>query len=156
MNADIRKWVVRVALVAVAFTSLAASAATPVPGGKWSWVWTDRAGMNQPMRVYTYRPRACDTTCPILIALHGALRGQAAGSPAAPGYLASARAVTLHRWRLDDLPQAAGDAPDELQVQAQRLAADDRQILYQFTVSHAGVCVAQGRAAVVLSRDAQP
>ncbi|HLX24672.1 MAG TPA: hypothetical protein VKR38_15100 [Usitatibacter sp.] len=49
-------------------------AATPVPGGKWSWVWTDKAGTGMPMRVYTYRPRACDTTCPILIALHGATR----------------------------------------------------------------------------------
>jgi poly(3-hydroxybutyrate) depolymerase len=54
--------------------AIMAKAATPVPGGKWSWVWTDKAGMNQPMRVYTYRPRACDTTCPILIALHGAAR----------------------------------------------------------------------------------
>jgi poly(3-hydroxybutyrate) depolymerase len=58
----------------VSFVAIAANAGTPVPGGKWSWVWTDKAGMNQPMRVYTYRPRACDTTCPILIALHGALR----------------------------------------------------------------------------------
>jgi poly(3-hydroxybutyrate) depolymerase len=74
MNADIRKWVTRVALFVVAFASMAASAATPVPGGKWSWVWTDKAGTGQPMRVYTYRPRTCDSTCPMVITLHGALR----------------------------------------------------------------------------------
>ena len=75
MNADRRGWISRASLaVVMVCASLAAGATTPVPGGKWSWVWTDKAGMNQPMRVYTYRPRACDTTCPILIALHGALR----------------------------------------------------------------------------------
>jgi poly(3-hydroxybutyrate) depolymerase len=62
------------ALVAASCISFVASAATPVPGGKWSWIWTDAKGMNQPMRVYTYRPRACDSTCPMLITLHGALR----------------------------------------------------------------------------------
>jgi hypothetical protein len=52
--------------------------------------------------------------------------------------------------RLDDLP-AAADAPDELRIEATRQAGDDRQILYAFTVSHAGFPVADGRAAVVLN-----
>jgi len=75
MKANERRWFVRfLVAVIVSAGALGASAKTPVPGGKWSWVWTDKAGTGQPMRVYTYRPRACDSTCPILIALHGALR----------------------------------------------------------------------------------
>ena len=86
------------------------------------------------------------------MALHGALVGQAAGMPATPGYLASARGVYLHVLRLDDLPiPADASAPDELRIEAIRQAGDARQILYAFTVSHAGRRVAQGRAAVVLN-----
>lgn len=77
-------------------------------------------------------------------ALHGGLLAQAVGSSAAPGYLASARGVRLHRLRLDDL---AG----ELQIDAERLAGDAQQLLYTFTVSHAGVAVVEGRLAVVLN-----
>jgi predicted hotdog family 3-hydroxylacyl-ACP dehydratase len=82
------------------------------------------------------------------MALHGALIGQAAGTPATPGYLASARGVQLHVLRLDDLAPAA---PDELRVEATRQAGDAQQILYAFQVSHAGRPVAEGRAAVVLN-----
>ncbi|MEO8805702.1 MAG: hydroxymyristoyl-ACP dehydratase [Burkholderiaceae bacterium] len=78
------------------------------------------------------------------MALHGALIGIEAGAPATPGYLASTRGVQLHRLRLDDL---AG----ELLITATRQAGDARQILYAFTVSHAGEPVAEGRAAVVLN-----
>ena len=84
------------------------------------------------------------------MALHGALIGQAAGAPATPGYLASARNVQLHVLRLDDLPAAAG-VPDELRIEATRTAGDAQQILYAFSVSHAGSTVAEGRAAVVLN-----
>ena len=86
------------------------------------------------------------------MALHGALVGQAAGTPATPGYLASARGVQLHALRLDNLPLAADDSePDELRIEAVRQAGDERQILYAFSVSHAGRPVAEGRAAVVLN-----
>ena len=78
------------------------------------------------------------------MALHGALIGADAGSRATPGYLASARAVRLHRLRLDDLD---GD----LRIEARRGAGDARQILYTFAVSHAGEPVAEGRATVVLN-----
>jgi predicted hotdog family 3-hydroxylacyl-ACP dehydratase len=78
------------------------------------------------------------------MALHGALIGIKTGVPATPGYLASARGVQLHRLRLDDLP-------GELHITATRQAGDARQILYAFTVSHAGEPVAEGRAAVVLN-----
>jgi predicted hotdog family 3-hydroxylacyl-ACP dehydratase len=78
------------------------------------------------------------------MALHGALIGADSGSAATPGYLASARAVRLHRLRLDDLD---GD----LRIEARRGAGDARQILYTFAVSHAGEPVADGRATVVLN-----
>lgn len=86
------------------------------------------------------------------MALHGALIGQEAGTPATPGYLASARGVQLHVLRLDDLPATADAAvPDELRIEATRQAGDARQILYAFSVSHAGRPLAEGRAAVVLN-----
>jgi predicted hotdog family 3-hydroxylacyl-ACP dehydratase len=78
------------------------------------------------------------------MALHGALIGQEADAPVTPGYLASARGVQLHRLRLDDL---AGD----LQITVRRQAGDAQQILYHFSVAHAGQPVAEGRAAVVLN-----
>lgn len=76
-------------------------------------------------------------------AVHGALTARAAGGAAAPGYLASARAVQMHRLRLDDL---AG----ELAIETEQVAAADRQLLYAFTVRHAGASVVEGRLAVVL------
>jgi predicted hotdog family 3-hydroxylacyl-ACP dehydratase len=76
------------------------------------------------------------------MALHGALL---AGSDDAPrqGYLTSVRGVTLHVDRLDDLP-------GPLDVRAERLSGDASNVLYQFSVSHAGRCLIDGRAAVVL------
>jgi predicted hotdog family 3-hydroxylacyl-ACP dehydratase len=86
------------------------------------------------------------------MALHGALIGQTTGAPAAPGYLASARGVQLHVLRLDDLPAATDvGTADDLRITATRQAGDAQQILYGFTVSHAGRPVAEGRAAVVLN-----
>jgi poly(3-hydroxybutyrate) depolymerase len=59
----------------LAVLALPAVAATPVPSGKWSFVFNDRKGQaDRPMRVYTYRPRQCDSTCPIQFVLHGVKR----------------------------------------------------------------------------------
>jgi predicted hotdog family 3-hydroxylacyl-ACP dehydratase len=87
------------------------------------------------------------------MALHGALIGRVAGTPATPGYLASARGVNLQVLRLDNLPAVA---VDELRIEATRQAGDARQILYTFRVSHGGVAVADGRAAVVLNTPLAP
>ncbi len=84
------------------------------------------------------------------MALHGALIGQDAGTPATPGFLASARGVQLHVLRLDDLPLPPQGA-DELRIEATRQAGDRHQILYGFSVHHAGRLLAEGRAAVVLN-----
>jgi len=76
------------------------------------------------------------------MAIHGALL---AGQDDAPrqGYLTSVRSVSLHVDRLDDLS-------GPLDVQAERLSGDANNILYQFSVGHAGRCLLAGRAAVVL------
>ena len=76
------------------------------------------------------------------MAMHGALLAGDDGTPR-QGYLTSVRGVTLHVARLDDL---AG----ELRVEAERLSGDANHILYQFSVSHAGRCLLEGRAAVIL------
>ena len=55
--------------------ALSAQAATTIPNGKWSFVFTDTKGRaDAPMRVYTYRPRKCDEKCPIQFVLHGVKR----------------------------------------------------------------------------------
>jgi len=63
------KTIIAALMVAVA---LPVAAATPVPSGKWSFVFTDKRGQaDKPLRVYTYRPRQCDSTCPMVFAMHG-------------------------------------------------------------------------------------
>jgi len=80
------------------------------------------------------------------MAIHGALLADADQAPR-QGYLTSVRNVTLHVARLDDLP-------GPLEVQAERLSGDGNTILYQFSLSHAGRCLLEGRAAVVLNAGA--
>jgi predicted hotdog family 3-hydroxylacyl-ACP dehydratase len=78
------------------------------------------------------------------MALHGSLLAPRHAG-ASPGYLASVRDVAFSVGRLDTV---SGD----LQVIAQRLAGDDLQILYRFTVKDAeGRALASGRATVVLN-----
>jgi predicted hotdog family 3-hydroxylacyl-ACP dehydratase len=84
------------------------------------------------------------------MALHGALRADAQRAAPQPGFLASARAVQFHTWRLDELP-------GPLTIRASCQAGDDRQLLYTFALTDgAGAPVAQGRAAVVLNTPLRP
>jgi len=76
------------------------------------------------------------------MAVHGGLLAQRDGNTAAPGLLVSLREVKLHVARIDDLP---GD----LDVYAQRLLAGVEAMQYTFRVEHAGVVLAEGRAAVM-------
>ena len=80
MNADgLVRFIGALLVAVVASVSVPAFAGTPVPGGKWSWVWKDAKGnADRPMRVYTYRPRECDSTCPIVMVLHGRKRNASA------------------------------------------------------------------------------
>jgi poly(3-hydroxybutyrate) depolymerase len=80
MNADGRRWTGRMGIAVVLFAMAGAfaplaRAATEIPPGKWSFVFVDKKGHpERPIRVYTYRPRACDTTCPIQIVMHAETR----------------------------------------------------------------------------------
>lgn len=80
------------------------------------------------------------------MAVHGALLAGATDSPR-QGYLTSLRGVSLHVARLDDRPGA-------LEIRAERLSGDQNHILYHFSLSHAGRCLIEGRAAVVLDASA--
>jgi pimeloyl-ACP methyl ester carboxylesterase len=75
MNTDKHRLASWFVMLVAAVASSAAVAATPVPSGRWSFVFTDQKGRpDRPIRVFTYRPKQCDTTCPIVIVLHGAKR----------------------------------------------------------------------------------
>ncbi len=66
---------VLLAAAALACAAPAAEAATPVPAGKWSFVFADARGRaDRPIRVYTYRPQRCDSACPLVFVLPGARR----------------------------------------------------------------------------------
>lgn len=78
------------------------------------------------------------------MALHGGLVAPAGAGPQA-GYLASVRGVRLAVARLDELP-------GPLRVRAQRLAGDERQVMYAFELDCAPLGrIAEGRATVVLN-----
>src|SRR5260221_5396736 len=79
MNTDEHRSVAKVFAVVVALlVPLCAFAATPVPGGRWSYTFVDKKGRaDRPMRIYTYRPRACDSTCPIVFVIAGQKRDAA-------------------------------------------------------------------------------
>ena len=50
-------------------------AATAIPAGEASFVFTDAKGQaDRPVRVFTYRPAQCDTKCPIQFVMHGKSR----------------------------------------------------------------------------------
>jgi predicted hotdog family 3-hydroxylacyl-ACP dehydratase len=78
------------------------------------------------------------------MALHGGLLAPP-GAGATPGYLASVRGVRFTVLRIDDIAGA-------LQVRVQRLAGDDRQVMYAFEVhDDSARLLAEGRATVVLN-----
>jgi predicted hotdog family 3-hydroxylacyl-ACP dehydratase len=77
------------------------------------------------------------------MAVHGGLLARRTGGAAPPGMLVALRDVTLHVARVDDLPGAL-----EGEAKALALSATGQQ--YAFRISHAGVLLAEGRAAVVL------
>jgi predicted hotdog family 3-hydroxylacyl-ACP dehydratase len=80
------------------------------------------------------------------MAVHGGLRAAALGGSARPGVLVALRGITLRVERLDDL---AGD----LEGEAQPLAEDANSQQYAFRITHAGIAIAEGRAAVMLQGD---
>lgn len=77
------------------------------------------------------------------MAVHGGLRGAAAGSAPKVGFLVALRDVRLHVARIDDLP---GD----LEAEAELLADSETTQQYGFRIFHRGTLLAEGRAAVML------
>jgi predicted hotdog family 3-hydroxylacyl-ACP dehydratase len=77
------------------------------------------------------------------MAVHGGLRARADGGAAKPGVLVALRGVSLHVARIDDLP-------DALECEAEALIEGEGSQQYAFRITHAGLLLAEGRAAVVL------
>ena len=78
-------------------------------------------------------------------AVHGGLRARAAGTTAAPGYVAAFRDARLHVNRLDDI-----ECP--LQVHATRLFGDDASTVYECRVSAGDRILAEGRVTIMPRR----
>lgn len=78
------------------------------------------------------------------MAVHGGLRARASDGPVRPGMLVALRGVTLHRARIDDL-----EGP--LEGEAELLLEGEASQQYAFRVHHAGLLLAEGRAAVMLA-----
>lgn len=79
------------------------------------------------------------------MAVHGALLAPAGERPR-QGFLASVRNVDFFTDRLDDLAA-------DLDIEAERLAGDDHNVLYQFSVRAGDRLLLTGRAAVVLNAE---
>lgn len=77
------------------------------------------------------------------MAVHGGLLARAGQKRVRKGFLVALRSVTLHVARIDDLPGA-------LSGHATLLMQGDDSQQYAFRIEHAGRCIAEGRAAVML------
>ena len=77
------------------------------------------------------------------MAVHGGLLAQQGGGRAPPGMLVALRGVELHVARIDDLPGA-------LECEADALVVGDSGQQYAFRITHEGLLLATGRAAVML------
>ena len=72
-----------VAMVSLIGVMAQAEAATPIPDGRWRFQFVDTRGQpDRPLDVYTYRPRRCDSKCPIVFVMAGVKRNAQDG----PGY----------------------------------------------------------------------
>ena len=76
------------------------------------------------------------------MAVHGGLLAREGATPRA-GFLVALRGVQIQRVRIDDLP-------GELVGHAELLMQSDTSQQYAFRIEHAGMLIAEGRAAVML------
>ena len=83
------------------------------------------------------------------MAVHGGLLGRDSGAAVRAGMLVALRGVALHVARIDDLP---GDIEGEATLLAH--GAGSQQ--YAFRIHHAGMLLAEGRAAVMLQAPLPP
>ena len=77
------------------------------------------------------------------MAVHGGLRAREGGAIARPGLLVALRGVELHCLRIDGLRGM-------LECEAEVLAEGEGSQQYAFRINHAGILLAEGRAAVML------
>lgn len=77
------------------------------------------------------------------MAVHGGLRGRAAGAPVRPGMLVALRGVRLLVARIDTLP-------GELVGEAETIAATADTLQYAFRILHGDALLAEGRATAML------
>ena len=77
------------------------------------------------------------------MAVHGGLRGAVKGGEPKVGFLVALRNVSLHIAHIDDLA-------DVIECEAELLAESAASQQYMFRILHAGVVIAEGRAAVML------
>ena len=101
----------------------AAWSATPIPDGRWRFQWADVKGgrADRPMDVYTYRPRRCDSKCPIVFVMHGVKRN--ASEYRDDWELIADRyqlLVVAPLFSQRDWPKAAGYNLGDVQAQADR------------------------------------
>jgi predicted hotdog family 3-hydroxylacyl-ACP dehydratase len=76
------------------------------------------------------------------MAVHGSLVG-AVGKRPKLGYLASIRALSLYRQRLDDIE-------DPLIIEAHQLAGEGTRVAYSFAITCGDAKILEGRATVLL------
>lgn len=81
------------------------------------------------------------------MAVHGGLLARA-GGPARKGYLVALRGVEIRVATLDDLE-------GELVCEARLLMNSETSQQYEFELMHAGMCIAEGRAAVMLAAEGE-
>ena len=100
---------------------------------------------DHPLRQYGRLGAACGLEYAAqAMAVHAALTAPPLEpTQARPGRLVSARGLTLHVSRLDDV-----EAP--LQVRAERLGAGPDMLLYEFNVHAGGRLLVDGRASILL------
>ena len=77
------------------------------------------------------------------MAVHGGLLARQGGGQAPPGMLVALRGIEVHVVRIDDLP-------GPIECEAEAIVRSDNAQQYAFRISHAGILLAEGRAAVML------
>ena len=103
--------------------------------------------LNNPLRSNDRLGAACGIEYAAqAMAVHGALLALPDATGARVGYLVSVRGTQLQVARLDDIAA-------DLEVEAVCITRSENNILYQFSISAAGMMLLNGRAAVVVNAD---
>ena len=107
---------------------------------------THRAPDN-PLRAFGRLGAACGIEYAAqAMAVHGALLEPTSSAGARVGYLVSVRDTQMHVPRLDDIAA-------DLEVSANCIVRGGNNLLYQFSITAAGMLLLQGRATIVIEAD---